>query len=346
MAIVHAISFDDATADSAGYALYGFTDITTYGNLPRKTGRYGGYAMGVEDVGTIDRSIRLPARSESMEWTVGFDFYWVTQTETNPRGFFDLLDSNGARMFRVALAADGTLKFYRGNGATLLGTTTTATVTSTWHHVEFQLRMNDTTGLLIVKIDGVEEINISATDTLEAGVTTPSYWLWGSFGSGSNHREKRMDNLIIQDELNWLGEVYAEPLTLTADTADKDWGRSTGSDNYALIDETVVSLTDYIESGTPGDLDLYTLSNLSSNPASIKFVQVMTCARMGEVGLRTIRSAIKSGSSFSYGGERGYVDAASSIRASFDRFLTDPNGGGAWTKSAVDALTAGVEVVT
>jgi hypothetical protein len=343
MAIIHAISFDDATADSGGYALYGFSDITTYGNLPRKAGRYGGYAMGVEDIGTIDRSVRLNCRSESLEWTVGFDFYWVTQTETDPRGFFDLLDYNGARMFRVALAADGTLKFYRGNGATLLGTTSTATVTSTWYHIEFQLRMNDTTGLLIVKVDGVEEINISATDTLEAGVVTPSYWLWGSFGSGSSHREKRMDNLIVQDSLNWMGEVYAEPLTLSADTADKDWLRSTGSDNYALIDETVFSDTDYLESGTVGDLDLYTLSNLTSDPSSIKFVQTLAALRMNEAGTRVLRAALKSSATVGYGSQRGITDTGAN-RYYVDRFLTDPNGGVAWTKTAVDALTAGVEV--
>lgn len=346
MPIVHAISFDDATADSNGYAMYGFTDNSTYGNIPRLAGRYGGYAMGVQNVGTIDRSVRLPCRSESMECTCGFDFYYESATETDPRGFWDLIDTNSARMFRVALAADGSLKFYRGNGVTLLGTTTTLLAASTWYHVEFQLRMNDTTGLLIVKINGVQEINVTATDTLEAGVTLPACWLWGSFGSATGHRQKRMDNLIIQDELNWMGEVYAEPLTLQADTADKDWGRSTGSDNYALIDETVRDETDYIQSGTPGDFDLYTLSNLSSNPASIKFVQTVTSARMGEVGLRTYRSRLKSGASFGNGSERGVTDAANAIRSHFERFLTDPNGSVAWTKASVDALTAGLEVMT
>lgn len=346
MGIVHAISFDDAPASSEGFAMYGFTDNSSYGNMVRSTGRYGGYALGVSNTGTVDRSARLPCRSESMEWTCGFDFYWVTDTETDPRGFWDLIDTGSNRMFRVALAADGSLKFYRGNGATLLGTTSTLTVSATWYHVEFQLRMNDTTGLLIVKINGVEEINISSTDTLEAGVTLPACWLWGSFGSGAGHRQKRMDNLIIQDELNWIGEVYAEPLTLTADTADKDWGRSTGSDNYALIDETVQSLTDYIESGTPGDFDLYTLSDLSSNPASIKFVQTVTSARMGEVGLRTYRSRLKSSASFGNGAERGVTDAGNSIRGHFERFPVNPNGSVSWSKASVDALTAGLEVMS
>jgi hypothetical protein len=278
-----------------------------------------------------------------MEWTVGFDFYHGTGSEVDPKGFWDLIDANSARIFRVALANDNSLKFYRGNGATLLGTTSTLTPDNDWVHVEFQVRFNDTTGLLIVKIDGVEEINISATDTLEAGTVAPGAWLWGSFGSSGGHREKRMDNLIIQDELNWLGEVYAEPLTLSADTADKDWLRSTGSDNYALIDETVVSTADYLESGTVGDLDLYTLSNLSSNPASIKFVQTCAALKMGEAGTRVLRAALKSSATFGYGNPRGITDA-SADRIYFDRFLTDPNGGVAWTKTAVDALTAGMEV--
>lgn len=346
MAIIHAISFDDATADDEGWAMYGFVDNTTYNNTPRMAGRYGGYAMGSSDVGTLNRNVYLPCRSESMEWTCGFDFYYQANTETNPRGFWDLLDTAGNRMYRVALAADGSLNFYRGNGATLQGTTTTLLAASTWYHVEFQLRLNDTTGLLIVKINGVEEINVTSTDTLEAGVTLPACWLWGSFGSGAGHRQKRMDNLIIQDELNWMGEVYAEPLTLTADTADKDWGRSTGSDNYALIDETVRGESDYIQSGTPGDFDLYTLSNLTSNPASIAFVQTITSARMGEVGLRTYRSRLKSSASFGNGSERGMADNNNFIRSHFERFLTDPNGGIAWTKTGVDNLTAGLELMS
>lgn len=344
MPIVHAISFDDATADSGGYHLYGFTDVSSYGNIPRLAGRYGGYAIGVQNVGTISRDVRLPCRSESLEWTFGFDFYYETATETDPRGFFDILDPNSSRMYRFALAADGSLKFYRGNGATLQGTTTTLLAASSWYHVEVQLRMNDTTGLLKVKIDGVEEISQTSIDTLEAGVVAiPSAFLWGSFGSGSAHRQKRMDNLIIQDELNWLGQIYAEPLTVTADTADKDFLRSTGADNYALIDETVVDETDYVQSGTVGDMDLYTLSNLSDNPASIPFVQTVMVPKMSEVGTRVLRSVLKSSSSLSYSDQRG-VTEASGGRINFHRFLTDPNGGGAWTQSAVNALTAGMEV--
>lgn len=345
MAIIHAISFDDATADAAGYALYGFTDITTYGNLPRMAGRYGGYAFGAEDVGTIDRSVELPCYSESMEWTIGFDFRWAAQTETDPRGFLDLLDTNGARMCRLALAADGTLKFYRGNGALLIGTSSVATVASTWCFVELQFRLNDTTGFITLKIDGVTVINVTSTDTLEAGVTQPAYFLWGSFGSGSSHRQKRFDNVVIQDSLNWLGPLKAEPLTLSADTADKDFLRSNGSDNFALIDETVFSETDYIYSGTPGDLDLYTLSNLADTPASIGFVQTIAVTEMTTVGTRTFRSRLKSGASFANGEEMGVTDATDPT-VMFDRFTVDPATSSAWTKAGVDGLLAGIEVMS
>jgi hypothetical protein len=344
MGIVHAISFDDMTDNGAGYALYNFTELTTYGNVPRAAGRYGGYAFSAGTTGTIDRSLELPAFSESLEWNIGFDFYYASGTETDPRGFFDLLDHNSARMCRLALAADGSLKWYRGNGATLIGTTSTLLSAATWYFIEMQFRLNDTTGYIQLKIDDVLDINVTGTDTLEAGVGLPSYFLLGSFGSATGHREKRIDNLLIRDDLTWMGPLKAEPLTLTADTADKDFLRSTGSDNYALIDETVVSETDYIYSGTPGDLDLYTLSNLSDIPEDIAFVQTMTIAEMTTVGTRVIRSKIKSGSSTADGDEFGVTDSADPSPI-FQRFTTDPATGVAWTKSGIDGMTAGVEVV-
>ena len=59
-----------------------------------------------------------------------------------------------------------------------------------------------------------------------------------------------------------------------ADTPDAGWASNSGTDHYALVDETTVNGdTDYVASGTAGDLDLHEVGDLPFTPESIHAVQ-------------------------------------------------------------------------
>ena len=89
-----------------------------------------------------------------------------------------------------------------------------------------------------------------------------------------------IDDVYVTNTSTRLGESRVAVLYPSADTAHADWTPSTGTDHYALVDETTVnSDTDYVASGTVGDLDLYEVGDLPFTPESIHAVQVTTCAR-------------------------------------------------------------------
>jgi hypothetical protein len=141
-----------------------------------------------------------------------------------------------------------------------------------------------------------------------------------------------------------LGESRVLVLYPTADTADTDWAPSRGVDHYATVDETTVNGdTDYVASGTVGDLDLYDVSDLGVTPDSIQAVQVTLCARNDDAASREVRCRVKSGAAVANG-------ASHALTASYlyyrDIFETDPNTSAAWTSSGVNAAQIGPEVVT
>ena len=89
-----------------------------------------------------------------------------------------------------------------------------------------------------------------------------------------------IDDVYVTNSGARLGESRVAALYPNADTADADWTPSTGTDHYALVDETTVnSDADYVASGTVGDLDLYETGDLPFVPDSIHAVQVTMCAR-------------------------------------------------------------------
>jgi hypothetical protein len=69
-------------------------------------------------------------------------------------------------------------------------------------------------------------------------------------------------------------------------------------------------------------------------------VQVATVARKDDAGSRSLRAVLKSGATTANDATLGTLYAVYD-----DRFEVDPATGTAWTKAAVDARQAGVEVV-
>ena len=107
------------------------------------------------------------------------------------------------------------------------------------------------------------------------------------------------------------------------------------------IATTVNGDTDYIASGTVGDLDLYEVGDLPFTPDSIHAVQVTMCARKDDAATREVRSKVKSGAATA----SGATHAASYVYYQ-DIFETDPGTAAAWTAGGVNAIQIGPEVVT
>lgn len=249
-----------------------------------------------------------------------------------------MLDASGNTQARIMVAADGTVRAVQGV-STVLGSSSPGIWTAdVFHYLECEFVLHDSTGQFRVWVDGVQVINLSGVDTKGQTATTVASLDFNFSGNGNG-------GMVIDDyyqtDAARLGECRVVTLSPTADTADKDWAPNSGSNNYSRVNEKPSDGdTTYVTSSTPGDLDLYDMQDLGFVPATIHAVQSSIIARKDDSADRAVRANIKSGSSVANGAAlgltSGYVQRVT-IHA------TDPNGGGAWSSSGVNALQAGPE---
>jgi hypothetical protein len=117
---------------------------------------------------------------------------------------------------------------------------------------------------------------------------------------------------------------------------------STGSDRYAMIDESPASTSDYLTFATTGE-DIYEVADLPSTPTSISGVGALFIASKTDAGALEFRSRVKSNADYANGTTSGL--SVSTLGYS-DFWATDPQGGGDWTKARVDAARLVLERIS
>jgi hypothetical protein len=231
------------------------------------------------------------------------------------------------------MGATGTLVAKRG-GTTLGTSASPVLVAATWAYIECEFHRNGSTGTFKAYVNGVQVLNLTGQNTGASDIDTVKVGAGTAFS---------MDDLYCTNTATKLGECRIDVLHPTADTATKDWTPSTGSNNYAVVDDTTFDLTDYVTAATAGNKDYYALGDLSFAPNNIFAVQVTHVAKKDDATTRTYRANIKSSSTEANGATRGL---GTSYVVYADIFETDPNGSIAWTQTSVNALNAGIEVVS
>ena len=130
------------------------------------SGRTGTAVQVTGSTGRADYTI--PSSKRSQYYTIGFAWRF-TVAGGDPRIFSLWSDGNTIEHIRVIYNGTGTGSVAVTRGGTNLGTTIAGVVTiNTWHFIELQVGIHDT-GSVILKIDGVERVNIPSIDTM----TTP-----------------------------------------------------------------------------------------------------------------------------------------------------------------------------
>lgn len=209
-----------------------------------------------------------------------------------------LTSSTTMGQIAVVLDANGRLGFYRGSSSapldggmsgTLVAQTDPIVVASAWNHIEIQVYIHDSAGWVRVAINGVHRYestgldtkhnadNIVSVRTCRYEVATQSgefyiddYSLYDFTGTAATDTDwcPTVDGSGVAT--NYIGELQPILCLATADTAEADWLKSTGTDGYDLIDKTTPNDATYIYSTTATDLSEFTLTDL---PADITYIR-------------------------------------------------------------------------
>jgi hypothetical protein len=102
-------------------------------------------------------------------------------------------------------------------------------------------------GAVRVYVDGAKVLDLAGVDTQQQANAQAAIIQLGYSNSSATYL---FDDLYVIDKATRLGERKITVLTPTADVA-KAFTPSTGTDNFACLDEAVPDTTDYVTASAP-----------------------------------------------------------------------------------------------
>jgi hypothetical protein len=287
----------------------------------------------------LDMRANLPANAATIYGSIAV---------YRPDGSLGLTFGDGGTTAQCAIfwSTDTNVYFLRGTTAgTILGSATVGTQpVAQWHSYQFRVVIHNTAGSFELRKNGATSPIISLS-----GINTR-----GATNNYTNHIQLTRpntnnvwcDDLLICDDTgtannSWTGDIRIETMFADGVGASSDF-TPTGAATGWQANTTNNGDTSYSAGTTAGQQDLYAITDMPTNPTSIKAVIPFIIARKTDAGARTLAVRVKSGSAevnATTNPSVGQTYTASSVVME-----TDPDTSAAWTKSAVDALQVGPRI--
>lgn len=302
----------------------------------QQPGRFGD-SKSIRTVGGTRLKRGLPAALASIAGGYSCNIDSLSQVTSEGVGI-EFLTASGSLIFAVGVDSMGRIVATTNNlNSGIVATSAKAIDAGVWFHLGFEITRHSSTGSIKVYVNGAQIISATNVNT---GNEDYAGWRFRSAPGGGIYTY--FDDLYLCDTAAWLGECRISPLVPTADTAQKDFAPSIGSDNFECVNDLPANTSDWVSSSTVGAKDLYEIGDLPFTPLAVLGIRVAVIAKKNEITTRTFRPIIKSGGTSANGSTKA---AASDYALAYDIFEKDPNTDAAWTKSGIDALQVGVEVV-
>lgn len=259
-----------------------------------------------------------------------------------------LSDSGGTTHVSIVVTTTGAIRALRGG--TTLGSSSAGVVTAgAWQYVEALVTLSDTVGVVTVRVNGAQVLNLTSQDTKNSGTKTVLDSVLVGRTSAATATDESYDDLYICNGAGsapsntFLGDVRVRTL---APDGNGNSSQLVGSDgnstnNYQLVDETPPDTADYVGSATSGDKDTYTFGNLTELTGTVFGVQRATYALKTDAGSRSIAHVVRSGGTDYDGSD---LTLATSAAFSMSLREQDPATSAAWTISGVNNAEFGVKV--
>lgn len=226
---------------------------------------------------------------------------------------------------------------------TTLGTGTTVLLENQYYYFEFKVTIDDSTGVAQVKINGVDEINLTNQDTRNGATAVFNVVRLETNGFASGTQNDFTDYYLDDSVFNGDLRIQSRMPNGNGNYSQLVGSDGNSTDNYLLVDEADPNGdTDYVESSTAGDKDTYTYENITPTTGSIVGVKINTYARKTDAGARTIRTLTRLSATDEEGPDR---TLASTFAYHSDIRTTKP-GGGSFSITDVNNLEVGVKVQT
>ena len=244
--------------------------------------------------------------------------------------------------FTLRLNANGTMEYLR-TGAISLGTTG-AIAENAWNYLVLKVFIDNTTGTLEFWRNGTKDLDLTGQDTRDTGTSIGAFRFHAPNGGTWDYDDIYIGDNSGSDMTDQVGEVHIEMVLPNADGNRNNFTRvGGGTNNYEAVDDGTTSDGDttYLYSSTATNGELFGHAALTGNVDTIYAVNVAARVRKEDAGNRSINLIARSSATESDSGQKG-MNTYYTWQSAF--FENDPNGGGAWTESAVNAAEFGLEI--
>lgn len=339
--------FDDGLFDASTFNYKGYQATGDRPSPSTSHGRFGTKGVRIGD--TVNDYMQRTGLETSDTLIVGAAINIVNVGGTTGEFLYAFYDSVGQINGFLDINLDGSVTYINGDGQNQGSSAAGAVPIGSWIYFEVKVKFNATTGTVDVRVNGTSILSLTGKDTMDnsglaecgiLNITTP--------GSGGLH-DVYMDDLVIMDDLgsapynDFLGDVHIETLFPNGNGNSSQMTGSDGNstDNYLLVDEDPIVLTDYVESSTVNDHDSYAMDNLSATPTTIYGIQIYLVAQKDDTGARSMRPMLRTGSTDYYGTGVALGTGWAGIGEIWEQ---NPNTTAAWTGANIDAIEVGQEV--
>jgi hypothetical protein len=271
-----------------------------------------------------------------------FSYYFAFRFRPGSSGLSAVINLNEANTNHINIevaAQSGGVVFVAKRSSTQIAIGTTVYVINVWLLVEVYALINDSTGRVIVKINGADtEIDFTG-DTRNGGTLGKIDRLGAGLSVSNVGTSGYFDDFVV-DDAGWIGDTRIVKVGPSGAGNAAQWDPSAGS-NYACVDEVPPSDADYVSTNVNDEIDTYAAENLPGEASAIKCVQVMARAQKeGAATPQNVALVVRTG-----GTDYPSADQllATSYRGHLNLWENNPNTASPWATSEVDGMEIGVK---
>jgi hypothetical protein len=279
----------------------------------------------------------------------GVAYYFQPKPDWNRSTLWPIFRfENGGGNYCASVATADTGFYLRDAAGAFVGATRVNLEESKYNYVELKIYSHATAGTMELRVNGCPVASVSSINTQASTGGAIANIQIGFSADILHKRGSRLDDFYVCDDSgstnnDFLGDITVRTLFPNGD--DTTQFATTGNGSYSTHYEQVnyadaLPATDYIEDGSTGNRDIFTLADSTDNFATVYGVMGFAYTRY-DTTANNYRIVFDSNGTES---ESANIAAASTYR--YDSYLLelDPDTASAWTDSTINALKIGVEV--
>jgi len=287
---------------------------------------------------------RLDLSLERSELFVGYAFKPVAMggVAASHQPHFGWLYGNTYQC-AIYVAATGSIMVYTKNDGSLLGQSAVGVIKTQWQYWELKIVCHATEGSVVIRIDGVEVLNLTDIDTQTAGAggVTKLHWSNMVDTSGTSY----LDDIIVYDDEGSTFNNFQGDLAIVGhppeEDVDQEWN-STEVNHFEAVNVSGANYdADQIDSSAEGDKDSFRITPDVTYP-SVMGLEVAAYGLNDAGGIVKITPFVRIEDTVYYGAQQT-MSAGDPDKTSYV-WEKNPATGTLWSRSVITAADFGFEV--